>query len=539
MRKEKNGFGERLERLAIWTVSIIGILIMLFLCWYAFRYTQYMLAGQGEIAHNVKDSMMRNLLAAGIAAMGVLTLNYLEKRLSNLWQHRICCICITAVLLWVCIFSIQWVGSADRQPVADQAFLYGGASYFMEGEYVFLSEGGYCALYPHQLVLVALLELFFLITGPFNYLAYQYLNIFFALGTIFAGYCAVSRISKRMTLRVTYCMLMAGCMPLYLYTYWVYGELGSIFFCMLTFYFLMRYREAQRMSHLVGIVLSISLALIFRKNAMIFLVALVLASGVYIIRTRDKQLLIGIVLCCLIPWLSYQGVYKMYEIRSGYDHNQGLPTSTWVMMGMQETNNGMHGWYNNASKELYYETGMDAEATNELALQNIRERIRIFAENPGYAWDFFREKMLSQWNAPLYQSVFFSQATMATHMEDTETARGNEFAQSIVEDNFIRVLNVNDMLQFVIFAGMLLYFAVSLTRRESILEYVLAIAVIGGFLFSIFWEAKARYILPYYVVMFPYAALGYERMAQLLSKGIPIGQKDSKTVNIEDYRKSA
>lgn len=538
MKREKAGLWERLEHLAIWTVSVIGILIMLFLCWYAFRYTQYMLPGQNEISNNVRDSMTRNLLALGLAVLGMFVLNYLERRISGLWRHRICCFCITAAMLWAGVFSLLWVNSADRQPIADQAFLYGGASYFMEGDYAFLAQGGYCFLYPHQLGLIALLELLFHVTGPFQYQIFQYINIIFVLGTIFTGYCVMSRISKSMSLRVAYCALMAACMPLYLYSYWVYGELGSIFFCILTFYFLLRYYEEQRTGFIAGMVLSITFALIFRKNALIFLIALVLACGVYVLRTRDKRFAVGILLCCLIPWLSYQGIYKMYEIRSGYSFYGGIPSVTWVAMGLQNTN-GTYGWYNDYSKTVFYENNMDGKATSEAAWQEIKDRMKVFGDNPGYAWHFFREKVLSQWNAPLYQSVFFSYATMAVHMEDMETARGNEFAQGITDKHFVDILNMNDMLQFVVFAGMLCYFIASLTRKGSILEYALAIAVIGGFLFSFIWEAKARYILPYYVVMFPYAALGYERMVQLLLNGLSSKQKDSKTVNIEDYRKTA
>lgn len=53
-------------------------------------------------------------------------------------------------------------------------------------------------------------------------------------------------------------------------------------------------------------------------------------------------------------------------------------------------------------------------------------------------------------------------------------------------------------------------------RKDSnILHHVLAITMLGGFFFSILWEAKARYILPYYITMFPYAVIGYEELLRL------------------------
>ena len=41
---------------------------------------------------------------------------------------------------------------------------------------------------------------------------------------------------------------------------------------------------------------------------------------------------------------------------------------------------------------------------------------------------------------------------------------------------------------------------------------MLLIAVLGGFFFSVIWEAKARYVFPYFMMMLPYAAMGAEQV---------------------------
>ena len=38
-------------------------------------------------------------------------------------------------------------------------------------------------------------------------------------------------------------------------------------------------------------------------------------------------------------------------------------------------------------------------------------------------------------------------------------------------------------------------------------DYIFLVYIIGGFLFSIMWEAKARYVLPYFICMIPYCAI--------------------------------
>ena len=44
----------------------------------------------------------------------------------------------------------------------------------------------------------------------------------------------------------------------------------------------------------------------------------------------------------------------------------------------------------------------------------------------------------------------------------------------------------------------------------------LVITVFGGFLFHMLWEAKGRYILPYFVMMLPMAAVGISQLSARL-----------------------
>ena len=59
-------------------------------------------------------------------------------------------------------------------------------------------------------------------------------------------------------------------------------------------------------------------------------------------------------------------------------------------------------------------------------------------------------------------------------------------------------------------------------NRVSLLKDIPLIIFVGGFLFSIIWEAKARYMLPYYVLLHMYAAYGLaikaDKVKAILSK---------------------
>ena len=165
--------GEGLAVLANWIVRICGTAIFLFLTWYSFRYTQYMNPGGEEIPLNVWDSMSRNLLVLLFAGAFLVFLAQVEKRFSQQVKNRIKQAALALTLLWIGGWSFWWITGADRLPTGDQAFVYGGASYFLEGNYEFLAQGGYFGMYPHQLALTALMELLFVFFFIYNYFAFQ------------------------------------------------------------------------------------------------------------------------------------------------------------------------------------------------------------------------------------------------------------------------------------------------------------------------------------------------------------------------------
>lgn len=64
--------------------------------------------------------------------------------------------------------------------------------------------------------------------------------------------------------------------------------------------------------------------------------------------------------------------------------------------------------------------------------------------------------------------------------------------------------------QLIIYGGIFVLLIQKWKDFERIEYFVLLIGVFGGFLFSLIWEAKTRYIFPYLLFMMPYAAVGLE-----------------------------
>lgn len=504
-------FSQGLNSTAVWILRIVGSAIFCILSWYAMRYTQYMPRFYVEIAENTHDSISANILGLGLAMLVMVGLFALEQHLSVRTQTWVMRSMIAVLSLWVGVCGIIWITSADRQPVGDQAFIYGGASYFIEGGYFFLEKNGYCDMWPHQLGLIAVVELLFRFVGTYNYFALQIISVGLTVGISILGYLLVRFMSDHMAVVLAYCILMFACLPMFFYTGWVYGDIPGTFFMMATAYCLLKYRRSKNWHYLPIMVFNVVMAVLVRQNSLIMLIALCLTAGIYTILQRDKKLFLALVLSALLPGLAYAGIYKMYEVRSGIGPLGGIPAVSYLAMGMQESRFG-YGWYSEYCKEVYWASDSDPKLAAEVSWQDVKARWEVFKNDPSYAWHFYREKVLSQWNQPLYQSLFFS----AQYFEGKEPAPDSIDAK-IHGQYMPTILAICDRIQFIVYFGMMCYFLFAVKKGSNILQHMLAATVIGGFFFSIIWEAKARYVLPYYIMIYPMATAGYGQLLQLVA----------------------
>lgn len=505
--------GLKLTHMANWVVRLVGGAILFVLVWYAMRFTQYMEPMQGyEYPVDSRDSVLQNLLAAalvlGIMAVG----SALEHRGGDRPQKWLRRAVVTVSMIWQGVWGFLWITAADRCPKGDQASVFRAASAFLEGDYHSLGKNGYCEIYPHQLGLVSLEELIFRIIGKTDYHVIQLIFVAMIVGAVYCVYGMLKELSGRTTVVVVGTLLAGSCMAPVFYTCWVYGEVPYIFFALLAGWMLSRYIRRGTAGALAGFVAAVTFGTLVRKNALILIVAFCLAGVPAALVKRDRRLVAAILLAVLAPNLCYGGIFRMYELRSGYAHAEGLPANGYIHIGLQETE-GRYGWDYLDSNKVYYENGRDTDRTRAAYSELIRGRLREMGSRPGYMAAFMKGKVLSQWNAPLYQSMYFNYVHEDVHNE-TVTA----FFDRLSDELFDRVLWAADRLQFVIYFGMLLYFILCVKPDSNLLRHLFAVTVIGGFLFSILWEAKTRYVFPYYMMMFPMAALGYEELAGRLRR---------------------
>lgn len=498
---------------ANWVIRIMGSLILLILVRYALTGTQYMLPVSGhEFPIEIRDSVFLNLAVAALVLLLCVGLNEAERKISASKSQFCEKIVVIAAMLWQAVAGLCWVLAADRQPTADQLHVYNAAVGFLEGDYGTLEATQYSGMFPHQLGLAFVEELVFRILGNTDYHVMQVLFVLLNAGSVYFIYGILKELSGRLSVVVTGTVLAGSCIASIFYSSWIYGEVPWVFFSLLTAWMVAKYSKKSKISTIVVAVVSMTIGTLMRKNMLILIVAFCLLGILWAFENKDKKFLIAVIVACVLPQLCYQGIFMMYEMRSGIPHSDGVPTNAYIYIGMEETK-GRFGWDFSNSSAQYFANDADTEKSNEIYGEMIRERWQIMKASRGYLRGFYSGKILSQWNEPLYQSLYFNFGH-----EETHNAKLTAFEDRLKDDLFDRVLWFADRLQFIIYAGCLLYFVFCVKKDSNLLQHLLAVAIIGGFLFSIIWEAKARYMYAYYMMMFPLAALGYGELIRLAEK---------------------
>jgi hypothetical protein len=85
---------------------------------------------------------------------------------------------------------------------------------------------------------------------------------------------------------------------------------------------------------------------------------------------------------------------------------------------------------------------------------------------------------------------------------------------------FLTIKQISEYMLCVIYVFSLIGVLKRIREKDSLLKDIPLIIFVGGFLFSIIWEAKARYVLPYYVLLHMYAVLGLSEVTRGIQNGI-------------------
>lgn len=465
----------------------------------------------------------------GLLGMGVFLLFFscVSKILFRIWNSpakplRLLIYC------WCVLLGTLLILFGRTVPAADSMSVYSVAEALAAGDTsVIHPTDSYLSYYPQQVGLTAFFEMLIRFWNllPFQVPAYHFIKcIYVGLACVILYFQerSVHLLREDERTDCLYLLMIGANLPFFMYTSFVYGEIPSFAAASAGLYFLLKLLKNRSGRPMVSFFLALAgltLGVMLRKNNLILILAVLIVTLLQGLKERRRLLPVFALLCALCCFGILPLVQGCYELRAGNTLSSGVTTSSYFAMGMQEASRG-NGWYNGFNFNTYRDTGMDTAATNEISRRAISERLSYFKAHPGYAADFYLKKHLSQWADGTYAC---RQATLATF------GGRSDFFVSLYEGKFSTgFIQYCNFYQNVLYLGVLACFlnlwreSRNGSRKPYLPNYLFLIAVLGGFLFHIIWEANSRYIFLYGLLLIPYGAVGIERILEDVQQKITV-----------------
>ncbi|MBF0746409.1 hypothetical protein IR073_01785 [Gemella sp. 19428wG2_WT2a] len=383
------------------------------------------------------------------------------------------------------------------------------ASNFIRDNYSGLDKGNnYLYIYSHQITTVFLFQV---ILGTFGRATFiLYIMQSFAIAYIvYMLYRLVDIIFENEEVSYTVVVLSALCFPLIFYVAFIYGTLAGMFLVLVAFYNVIKYFKSNKWYHLMIAAFSINISVLFIGNNMINMLAIFAVLLIYLFRKFDKKV-IAFFISTLFMMVAFKSlIINYYEVASQKSVFEGVNKISWIAMGMQEGDREA-GWWNAFNYDILIDKDYDNEKVVEVSKNSINQRLNVFKNNPEYALDFYKRKYDNQFIDPTFQVLV---VTAPQNYDLGNVDKLLNLKNIIVEDIYFGKLNAISfyiMKAYQIFVYIFTLIASFLLFRSSRLNHLfIPITFIGGTLFHIIWEAKSRYIFPYFVFLIPLAAYGF------------------------------
>ncbi|MBQ7920137.1 MAG: hypothetical protein IJ324_09395 [Lachnospiraceae bacterium] len=410
-------------------------------------------------------------------------------------------------IILVCGTAFVVLRGMNQSPQSDALAVYNIAKNFSKNDYgAYTSTGSYLALFPFQTSFVFVMEMIMRVTGKVGYILFQYMNICYFFLIVLSGYGIIKcQKGSRYTI-FPYFVLITTCIPIYFYIPNIYGDIPHVALMLFALWMFCLAQECSKttgkvMAFVVGCC-SCALAVMYKGNSWILVVALVLCVGVNIMNVFQWQQVLGAALLLMTIVVGSALPDYIYENKTGRDCGTGIPTSAVLAMGMQESNGVCGGW-NGFHSTTFEETGYNYDETLRISQESIVESIERFKNEPSYFWEFYRNKMIVQWAEQEFSSFY----TLMMVRERTRAAWTESVLFGEVRGIILEIMDIHQSVVYV-FA---LFFVVYTSVAKKDLGFgnkVLLVTFIGGFLFTIIWEAGARMALPYFIMLIPVAGQG-------------------------------
>lgn len=479
-------------------VQIVAIIILVFLTVVSIFGTSHV--DKTETVTYLSDHPIIHIVA--IAAV-IALIKYIRKKEVKISKKTLrICIAVWAVLLVVWILMTQFL------PRADQKYILNAANDLLEGKTTIFEANKYAGSNPHQIGLILFETMTGFIFRGYNFLGLQFLNIFAILLSIFAMYKITRILFKNRLTSIGTIITLFIFAPLSFYVTFIYGNLYGLATSMVAVWFLLKYLESKKIRYIFVTAITMELAILFKSNYIITLLAMVCLIILYVIKEKRLKALLSVVLLIAMYFAGNLGINVITKAITGKDKNEGIPMKSYIVMGLQEGKRAP-GWYNAYNRNVYKKNKYNIQKAEEKVNKDLKKRIEEMVSNPGYTINFFYKKILSEWNDPTFQSLWINKSRK-TNIPSNAIVRSIK-GEGKLNKVFTFYMNI---IQTLILFGATAYFILDFKKMKTN-QLIFIIIFIGGFLFHLIWEAKGQYTFTYFVMLIPYAVRGFVKLSEL------------------------
>ncbi len=409
-------------------------------------------------------------------------------------------------LIW--IFSVTSVPAADSQSVfetatgatvGDYSSITGNGNFYNSAYY---NGHSYYNFYPFQLGFVLISEIVYRIFGTASSMPVQVINVL-CLAAAYLGIAKITKyIFKRRSIEFITILLLAGCFQPMLFCTFVYGNIIGMCCAIWASYFLIRYFQTTKYLLLIPCAILLIVATIAKYNNMIYLVAFVIMLIVHTVKEKKWQSIAFALAICIATVGINNLIIVSYESRANTKLADGVSQVMYLDMGLNDSYMAP-GWYNGIAIDTYKSCNLNNEVANQRAWSNIKNRLDVFGSNPGYTFDFFGKKIVSQWNEPSFESIWISEVKSHSHEVNSI---GNGMYNGSLGQFFELYFNI--YMQIVYLLLVIGIYCLFFKRMTNIETTLLLLVILGGFGYHLLFKGKSQYILTYIPIMMPTAAFG-------------------------------
>ena len=395
----------------------------------------------------------------------------------------------------------------------DSNYCFSAAKDFNLGDYRSLLFDHYLGYDSHQLGLVTFERILCLFSE--NIMFFQIFNLMLGILNNYLVYRISDLVFGGSALVNKFAILLSFLfLPQLFFIMYIYGNIPGFTCLLAAYYFGLRSLLGRGRLLWVNVLLSAvfsAFAVLIRSNYMIGVLALAIVSLLELMRVRRIVSAAAVLLAsALVLTVPNKALHAYYEAASGIEVSRGTPMILYVAMGLQEGPMG-NGWYNAFNNNTYEDSGYDYEAAAQTGREEIKRRLEVFKADPGYAAVFFRDKFISTWADPTFQSVNSAPAITLENWDDK--VRG-ELLNNIYSGGraYSIIATLSNVVNVIIVLAAFLYYirllkAGEKTAHKTVLLLFL-LYLTGGILFHLVWETKARYVQSYIYILIPVAAAG-------------------------------